>query len=324
MVRTMRIVYLDSFAADQGAPGWSDLAQIGDLSLYPRSRTDEVLDRARGAEALIINKVALGAAELAALPALRYIGVSATGTNTIDLGAARARGIAVTNVPGYSTPSVAQLAFALAIHFASGVAAHDAAVKAGGWAKAPDFCFFVRPLIELAGKTLVIIGKGAIGSAVARMAEGFGMTVLAAAVPGSPKTSANHVPLAEALPRADVVSLHCPLTPRTDKLVNQAFLAQLKPTAILINTSRGGLIDEAALVAALRAGHLTGVGLDVLATEPPPADHPLTDPRASYAARVVVTPHIGWGTQETRARLQKEVALNLAAFLKGERRNRVD
>ena len=195
-------------------------------------------------------------------------------------------------------------------------------MKAGDWARSPDFCFFRKPLFELAGKRLVLLGLGAIGQAVARIGRGFGMEVVAAAVPGSP-TRADRVDLAQALPRADLVSLHCPLTPATSKLVDAAFLARLPAHAILINTARGGLIDEPALLASLRAGHLRGVALDVLAQEPPPADHPLTDPRAPFADRVLVTPHMAWGTAEARARLRAEVADNLAAFQRGERRNRV-
>jgi glycerate dehydrogenase len=324
----MRIVNLDTFTTDQGhdeGPDsvWADLADLvapGTLEHHPRTSRDDLAARCRGAFALITNKVVLDAALLGSLPELRYVGVCATGTNVVDLGAARARGIAVTNVPGYGTETVAQHALALILHFASGVAAHDAAVKAGGWARSPDFCFFVRPLLELAGKTLVIVGMGAIGSALARMAGGLGMHVVAAAVPG--RDVPGRVPLSEALPQADVVSLHCPLSPATTRMVDAAFLAQLKPSAILINTSRGGLIDEPALVAALQAGHLGGVALDVLSQEPPPAGHPLT--AAAYEGRLVVTPHIAWGTAEARLRLAREVAANLAAFLRGERRNRVD
>jgi glycerate dehydrogenase len=319
----MRIVVLDSFPADQGAPVWQGLSQLGQVALHPRTRPDELLERAAGAEVLITNKVVLDGDTLARLPALRYIGVCATGTNIVDVDAARQRGIAVTNVPGYGPESVAQAVFAAILHFAHDVAAHDAAVKAGDWARSPDFSFFRKPLFELAGKRLVLLGLGAIGQAVARIGRGFAMDVVAAAVPGSP-TSADRVDLAQALPRADLVSLHCPLTPATTRLVDAAFLAQLPAHAILINTARGGLIDEPALLASLRAGHLRGVALDVLAKEPPPADHPLTDPRAPFADRVLVTPHMAWGTAEARARLRAKVADNLAAFQRGERRNRVD
>ncbi len=322
-----RIVVLDSFAIDQGEPDstWRALAALGDLAIFPRTETAEL--PARGGNdtlAVLTNKVSLGAAELSAWPALRYVGVTATGTDIIDLDAARARGIAVTNVPGYATPSVAELVFALILHFSYDVAGHDAAVKAGVWAASPDFCFFRQPLVELAGKTLVLVGAGAIGGAVARIGEAFGMRVVRAAVPGAPTRAGEpRTPLAEALPLADFLSLHCPLTASTRGLVGAGFLAAMKPGAILINTGRGALVDDAALAAALASGHLGGAGLDVLATEPPPPDHPLTDPRAPWAGRVVVTPHIGWGTVESRRRLVTEVAHNLAAFLQGQARNRV-
>jgi glycerate dehydrogenase len=330
-VSAPRIVVLDGFAIDQGesqgAPDsiWRELAALGELVVYPQTETAEIAARAgNDTLALFTNKVSLGAAELSALPALRYVGVTATGTDIIDLEAARARGVAVTNVPGYATESVAELVFALILHFSFDVAGHDAAVKAGVWAASRDFCFFRQPLVELAGKTLVLVGTGAIGGAVARIGEAFGMRVLRAAVPGAPtRPGEARTPLADALPVADFVSLHCPLTAATRGLVGAGFLAAMKPGAILINTGRGALIDDAALVAALASGHLGGAGLDVLAAEPPPRSHPLTDPVAPWAGRIVVTPHIGWGTVESRRRLVTEVARNLAAFLQGQARNRV-
>jgi glycerate dehydrogenase len=320
----VRIVVLDSFAADQGEDSaWEALAGLGELTVHPRSAASAIIERARDAEAIITNKAVIGPETIAALPRLRYVGVSATGTNVVDLAAARGRGIAVTNVPGYAAESVAQLTFALLLHLAIDVAAHSSAVKAGRWAATEDFCFFLRRLPELSGKTMTVLGMGAIGSAVARIAAGFGMKVIAAAVPGSP-TTASRVSLADALPAADVITLHCPLTAATANLVDRKFLSSMKRNAILINTSRGGLINEADLVGALSRGHLAGVGLDVLAREPPPPDHPLTDPRAPYASRVIVTPHLGWGTVEARARVRQQVADNLAAFVAGQRLNRVD
>lgn len=316
-----RIVLLDSFAADQGDTAWPELRALGDLVVYPRTAPQRVLERCAGAPALLTNKVVISADLMVALPDLRYIGVTATGTNVVDLEAARARNIAVTNVPAYSTESVAQLVFAVILHFAVDIAGHDAAVKAGRWAKSPDFCFFLHPLRELAGKTMVVVGSGAIGKAVARIASGFGVKVIEAQVPGS--TSANRTALATALPLADVVTLHCPLTPATRGLVDQRFLATLRPGAILINTSRGPVVDEAALLGALRSGHLGGVGLDVLASEPPAPDHPLLDRSAPWSSRLVVTPHLAWGTVEARRRLASCVAANLAAFLAGESLNRV-
>jgi len=322
----VRIVILDSFTADQGDPAfpWDDLAALGELIIYPRTSSTEVIARCAGAAAVLTNKVVIGAETLGALPELRYVGVLATGTNVVDLDAARARGVAVTNVPGYAAEAVAQLAFALVLHLTHDVAGHAAAVKAGAWAAQPDFCFFVQPVVELAGKTLAVIGSGAIGGAVARIGEAFGMRVLRAAAPGAPARAGEaRVALDEALPLADVVTLHCPLTPATRGMVGAGFLAALPRGAILINTSRGPLVDEEALRAALASGHLGGAGLDVLATEPPPPDHPLLDAKAPWARRLVVTPHIGWGTREARARLARAAAGNLRAFLAGERLNRV-
>ncbi|HEX2658708.1 MAG TPA: NAD(P)-dependent oxidoreductase, partial [Polyangia bacterium] len=238
----MRIVLLDSYAIDQGQPDrfWQPFHRLGDVVVHPRSAPAEVRERARGADAILINKVPVDAALLAALPDLRYVGVLATGVNVVDLAAARAANVAVTNVPGYSSEAVAQLVFALVLTFTHDVAGHAAAVKAGQWAASPDYCFFLQPVTELAGKTLAVVGSGGIGSAVARIAEAFGMRVLRAAVPGSP-AKAGRTPLAECLAAADVVSLHCPLTDATRGLVDARFLAAMKSDAILVNTGRGPL-----------------------------------------------------------------------------------
>jgi glycerate dehydrogenase len=318
----MRIVVLDAHTADHGALGWDALGAHGDLAVYPRTRPDELLERAQDAEALLTNKVILDAAILAQLPRLRYIGILATGTNAVDLVACRQRGVAVTNVPGYSTHSVAQLVFALLLHLTHDVAAHSASVKSGAWAAGPDFSYALGPLVELANKTLTVLGHGAIGRTVADVARALGMRVLAAQVPGS--VTAGRAPLAEALPESDVVTLHCPLTEATQGLVNDDFLRRLKPGAILVNTGRGALIDEAALLRALDAGTLGGVALDVLASEPPPPGHRLLDPEEPWARRVVVTPHIGWATVEARERLIAQAAANLGAFLRGEALHRVE
>lgn len=320
----MRIAVLDAFTTDQGdAAIWTALRALGDTAIHARTAPGDTLARARGCPAVLTNKAPLDAAALETLArdGLRYVGVMATGTNVVDLAAAKRLGIAVSNVPGYSTESVAQLVLALLLHLTTDVAGHSADAKAGAWASCPDFCFFRQPVRELAGKTLVVVGMGAIGGAVARLGAAFGMRVVAAQAPGS--TSPGRTPLAEALPGADVVSLHCPLTPATDKLVGERFLAALKPGAIVINTGRGGLIDEAAVVAALGSGRLGGLALDVLTREPPAAGTPLLDPAAAWASRVVITPHIGWGTVEARRRLADEVAANLEAFQRGAVRNRV-
>ena len=319
----MRIVVLDSFTTDQGADCWQALRALGAVELHTRTPLNDVVTRARGAEVVLTNKAIINAEAIATLAAsgLRYISVTATGTNVVDLAAAKQHGVVVTNVPGYSTESVAQLVMALVLHHATDVAGHSARVKAGDWAACPDFCFFTKPLMELAGKTLVIVGQGAIGGALARMASAFGMRVIPAAVPGS--ATPGRMPLDQALPQADVVSLHCPLTPATQGLVNAAFLTRLKRGALLINTGRGPLLDESAVVQALASGQLGGLGIDVLSKEPPPAGHPLLDPTQPWSSRVVVTPHIAWGTVEARARLVTEVVGNLAAFTTGQQRNRV-
>jgi glycerate dehydrogenase len=318
----LRIVVVDGFALDQGELGWDDLGRLGEIAVHPRTSRAQLVDRCRGAGAVLTNKVVIDRAGLDALPDLRYVGVTATGTNVVDIESCRARTVAVTNVPGYSTASVAQLTFALILHFTQDVARHSAMVKGGAWAAAPDYCFFAKPLTELAGKTLAVVGMGAIGKAVAGVARAHGMNVLAARVPGS--GSDGRVALDDAIAQADVVTLHCPLTPSTRSLVDRAFLRKMKPRALLINTSRGPLIDENALAQALSEGRLGGVGLDVLSAEPPPREHPLLDPNAPWADRVVVTPHIAWGTIEARRRLMSIVVANLAAYLRGERQNRVD
>jgi glycerate dehydrogenase len=295
---------------------------LGQVTAHPRTPRAETIERCQGATMVMTNKVILDEAVFAALPDLRYVGLCSTGTNAVDLSAAKARGIAVTNVPGYSTESVAQLVFALILHFTNGVAAHAEAVKAGRWAGGPDFCFQLHPLRELAGKTLVVLGLGAIGQSVTRIGKAFGMRVVAGAVPGS--TTVDRVPLDQALGMADVVTLHCPLSPATANLVDHAFLARLKSGAILVNTSRGGVVSEPDVVVALASGRLGGFASDVLSQEPPPATHSLIDPQAPFADRVAITPHLAWLTDEARARLRHEVGENAAAFLRGERRNRVE
>lgn len=321
----MRAAILDAFTTAQGLDCWHGLRSlVDDLAVHPRITLSDTATHGAGRQILLTNKARITAEHLAALPDLCYIGVMATGTNVVDLVAAKARGVVVTNVPGYSTASVAQLVWSLVLHLTHDVAGHDAEVKNGRWAAGPDFCFFRQPLIELAGKTLVVIGTGDIGRATARIGEAFGMRVIAAAVPGS--TTPGRTPLVEALPQADIITLHCPLTPATNHLVSRDFLAALKPSALVINTGRGPLIDNQALIEALTAGRLGGVALDVLPVEPPPSSDPLLVALAAkpaWAPRVVITPHIAWGTVEARARLVRQVEQNLAAFLRGEDCNRV-
>jgi glycerate dehydrogenase len=318
----VRIVVLDGYPIDQGQLDWDAVRASGELTVHPRSRPEEVIARVAGAEAILTNKVLLTAQTIDQLPELRYIGVLATGTNVVDFASCRARHIAVTNVPGYCAPSVAQFVMAMLLHFLEDVPSYVNAVRANAWAAQPDYALFLRPRMELAHKTIAILGMGSIGRKVAELARAFGMNVIAAAVPGG--TAEGRTPLAEALAAADVVSLHCPLTDRTKKLVSPAFLARMKPGAVLINTARGALVDESALAEALAGGKLGGALLDVVEEEPPKRDHPLFDARAPWASRLLVTPHVSWGTVEARRRLIQIVADNLAAFLRGERLNRVD
>jgi glycerate dehydrogenase len=318
----MRIVILDGYPIDQGRLEWGILKELGQLTLFPRTRPEEILERAAGAEVVLTNKVLLTGETIARLPDLRYIGILATGINVVDFDACRARAIAVTNVPGYCAPSVAQFVMAMLLHYLEDVPSYVAAVRDNAWAAQPDYALFLRPRMELAHKTMAIFGMGSIGGKVADLARAFGMNVLAAAVPGG--TTQGRVPLAEALRAADVVSLHCPLTEVTRRFVGRDFLGAMKPGALLINTARGALIDEAVLTEALASGKLGGALLDVLEEEPPRRDHPLFDARAPWASRLVVTPHVSWGTVEARRRLIAVVGENLAAFLRGGRQNRVD
>ena len=316
----MKIVVLDGYATNPGDLSWDGLAQLGELVVYDRTPAEMTLERATGAEVLITNKVFLGAAEMAALPELRYIGLQATGVNVVDLQAARDHGVVVCNVPAYSTASVAQHAFALLLELARGVGRHAELVRQGAWSSCPDFAFQETPQLELADKVFGVVGYGDIGRNAARIAAAFGMRVLVHTRTPDPVAypEVHFVELDQLLSAADVVSLHCPLTPETTSLINAERLALMKSSAYLINTSRGLLIDEAALAAALRSGSIAGAGLDVLSKEPPPAGNPLLN-----APNCFVTPHLAWATFAARQRLIGEIVLNLQAFLVGTPRNQV-
>jgi glycerate dehydrogenase len=282
----MKIVILDSFAADQGDPTytWEDLRALGELAVYPRSTEDQVLERARGATAILTNKCDIRGELFEMLPEIRYVGVLATGTNIVDLEAARAHGVAVTNVPGYATDAVAQLVFALILRLTHDVSGHSAAVKAGRWASSPDFTFFVQPLVELAGKTMAVIGTGSIGGTVARIGEAFGMHVLRAAVPGSPqRTGVQRVRLTDALAEADVVTLHCPLTPLTRGMVDATFLRAMKEKAILINTAAARSSTRSTCAPRSRPVASAAWASTSSPSATAPADHPLLDARRPWA-----------------------------------------
>jgi glycerate dehydrogenase len=306
----MNIVVLDGYTLNPGDLSWDALRELGSCEIYDRSAPDEIVPRSTSAEIVLTNKVKLNGEYMSSVPTLKYIGVTATGYNIVDVAAARERKVIVTNVPTYGTQSVAQMTFALLLELTQHVGHHAQTVREGRWTRSPDFCYWDYPLIELDGLTLGIIGFGRIGKMVGQLAEAFGMKVL---------TYSRKQPVAEMetlFRRSDIISLHCPLTPQTEHLVNEKRLAWMKPTAFLLNTSRGPLIDESALAKALNEGRIAGAGLDVLAVEPPTADNPLL-----RAKNCLITPHIAWATRAARSRLMEAVVENVRAFLAGESKN---
>jgi glycerate dehydrogenase len=316
----MHIVILDAYTLNPGDLTWDELKSLGPTTIYDRSLPEEVIPRAKEAEIVLTNKVLLSRDVLEQLPRLKYVGVLATGYNIVDTEAARQRGILVSNVPTYGTASVAQMTFAHLLNLTQHVAYHAQTVAEGRWSKSEDWCYWDHPLLELAGKTMGIVGFGRIGQATARIALAFGMSVLAydaQPVAASPGVAA--ADLETLFRESDVISLHCPLTPATVRLVNRERLAQMKPSAYLINTSRGDLVDEAALAAALNAGQIAGAGLDVLSGEPPRADNPLLSARNCF-----ITPHIAWATRAARQRLLKIAVENVRTYLAGQPQNVVN
>lgn len=324
MTATTRIVSLDGETLNPGDLSAEPFQRVGDYTEYPHSTPEQVLPRADGALCVITNKVALGADVIGALPALKYIGVTATGYNTIDLDAATARDIVVTNVPTYGTDSVAQHTFALILAMTRQICLHHAAVQDGAWSRATDFCFSLAPIRELTGLTLGILGLGRIGRAVAKIGASMGMTLVGHDLYW-PKPeqlegmTIESLEVDEVFRRADALAMHCPLTPETHHLVNARRLRLMKSDAVLVNTSRGPLIDSVALADALREGVIAGAAVDVLDVEPPPADHPLIG-----APRCVVTPHIAWYARQARQRLLDTAAANVKAFLAGNPVNQVN
>jgi glycerate dehydrogenase len=311
----MQIVVLDGHTVNPGDNPWDGVARLGDLIVYDRTPADAIIGRAAGAEIVLTNKTELSAATLAALPRLRFIAVLATGFNIVDVAAARARGIAVSNVPEYGTASVAQHTLALLLELANRVGDHARAVAGGEWVRAPDFSFWLTPPRDLSGCTLGLVGYGRIGQRVGALARALDMRVLATASGRGPRADTPDVawrPLADLFAEADAVSLHVPLTADTAQLVNAAVLACMKPTAFVINTARGGLIDESALAAALNGGRIAGAALDVLSTEPPRPDNPLLSAR-----NCVITPHIAWASLAARRALMRATEANVAAFVAG-------
>lgn len=316
----MKIVVLDGYGANPGDLSWDELKALGDFTVYDRTSDADVVARAKDAEVILTNKTEITAEVIAALPELKYIGVMATGYNVVDIAAAKERGIVVTNTPAYSTISVAQMAFAHILNITQQVAHHSEEVKKGRWTNNADFCFWDTPLTELSGLKLGIVGLGHTGMATARVAFGFGMNVCA-------YTSKSQLQLPpeikmmtkeEIFTECDIVSLHCPLTEETREIVDAKRLATMKPTAILINTGRGSLINEQDLADALNNGVIYAAGIDVLTSEPPLADNPLLTAKNCY-----ITPHIAWATKASRMRLMSILVENIKAFMAGKPTNNV-
>lgn len=318
----MNIVVLDGHTLNPGDLSWDELGKLGSVTVYERTPAGLVQERIGNAEMVLTNKTPLTREVLEAAENLRYVGVLATGYNVVDIEAAAARGITVTNVPAYGTESVAQFVFALLLELCHQIGRHGDSVRSGDWAKAVDFSYTLTPQIELWGKTMGIVGYGRIGRQVARLAEAFGMRVLVSGRPGkagwNEDSGVRRVPLEQLLAESDVVSLHCPLTAETEGLINRERLALMKPSAFLINTARGGLLQEQDVADALNEGRLAGAALDVLAAEPPAADHPLV-----HAPRCIITPHMAWAAVEAREQLMSIAAGNVAAFLEGRPVNTV-
>lgn len=316
----MKIVVLDGYGLNPGDLSWDAVSQLGELTVYDRTSSEEVIERSAGAEAILTNKTVITAEIMEALPDLKYIGVLATGYNVVNIDVAREKGIVVTNIPAYSTPSVAQMVFAHILNIAQQVQHHSEEVRKGRWTNNADFCFWDTPLIELREKKIGLVGLGHTGFNTARIAIGFGMQVTAY----TSKSSLQLPPeikkrtLDELFSECDIVSLHCPLTDETKELVNAERLRLMKPTAILINTGRGPLVNEQDLADALNAGKLYAAGLDVLSSEPPKADNPLLTARNCY-----ITPHIAWASLEARTRLMDILVENIKAFQAGKPVNNV-
>ena len=311
----MKICILDVYSLNPGDLDWSPVERLGDVTLFDRTSADKIVERAADADVVLTNKVPFSADTLRQLPRLRFICVLATGYNIIDTEAAARQGVVVANIPAYSTMSVAQMAFAHILNITNHVASYAREVADGKWTNCPDFCFWDSALTELAGKTMGIVGLGNTGMATARIAVALGMKVVAMTSKSADTLpeGITPAPLHDVLASADVVSLHCPLTPSTRHLINAASIAKMKPSAILINTGRGPLVDEQAVDDALNGGRLAAFGADVLSQEPPRGDNPLLSARNCF-----LTPHIAWATLEARTRLMSTATENVRQFIAGE------
>lgn len=314
MTNTHRAVFLDHPSLDLGDLDLSPLRNtFSELQLYTDTTPDNIIERLQGASVVISNKILLNATTLAACPDLKLILVAATGTNNVDLEAARAHGITVANCQGYGTPSVAQHTLSLLLALATRLVDYNKAVADGKWQQAKQFCLLDYPIVELEGKTLGLFGHGELGSAVAKLAEAFGMKVLIGQIPGRP-ARADRLTVDELLPQVDALTFHCPLNEHTRHFIGARELALLKPGAFVVNTARGGMIDEQALADALRSGHLGGAATDVLSVEPPRDGNPLL---ADDIPRLIITPHSAWGSREARQRIVNQLTQNAEAFFSG-------
>ena len=317
----MKIAVLDAYALNPGDLSWDWLKAFGNVDIYDSSTPEEAIERSRGKDAIIINKIVIGRNELDKLPGLRYIGVSATGYNVVDIEECRKRGIAVTNIPAYSTDSVAEHVFALLLEYGRRITHHANRVRCGAWENAPIFTFWDYPQMELSGKTFGIIGMGSIGRKVAKIADAFDMKVIYSSRTEKEdlkNRGFEYVSREDLFRKADIISLHTPMTADTDRMINRESLALMKSNAILLNTSRGGLIDEDALYEALKEKRIAAALVDVLTTEPPREGNKLLELDNLFA-----TPHIAWATKEARTRLMNLLEDNLKAFTHNELLNRI-
>lgn len=317
----MKIVNLDGYTTNPGDQSWEWLGKYGEYTVYDRSKPDEIIERAKDADVLIINKSVITAEMIDEMPKLKYIGLQSTGYNVVDCDYAKKKGIVISNIPAYSTNAVAQLVFAFILQITNKVTLHSDAVFDGEWCSCPDFCFWKAPLAELDGKTIGILGFGSIGQRVAKIADAFGMKVVAYTPHPKPGEFPN-VRFADfdtLLAESDIITCHCPLTPQTTGIINSDAFSKMKRSAILINTSRGPVVDDKALADALNNDVIQAAGLDVLTTEPPTKDNPLLSSKNCY-----ITPHIAWAGYETRARLLKILEENLKAFVEGKPQNVVN
>ncbi len=311
----MKTVVLDGHAVNPGDLSWKWLAQTGEYTVYEQTTRDQIIERAISADHIITNKVVFDKEIFDRLPKLKYIGLTATGFNIIDTDYAAEKGVVVTNVPAYSTDSVAQHTFALLLELMTRPALHDESVKEGKWARNAYFCYWLTPQIEIAGKTLGIIGGGQIGMKVAEIAKAFGMNVLIYGRTIKP----GRVTLDEVLTQSDIISIHCPMNKDTDRLINRDTIAKMRDGVYIINTARGGIIDEEDLADALKSGKVAGFAADVISSEPPENTNPLI-----LAPNTIITPHLAWATYEARSRLMEGVRDNLLGFISGNIQNKVN